>query len=388
VGNIIALTASSTDTGSLVYVWKSPGNTFDTTQNLTITHAVLTDSGTWTVQVVNTNNMCGSAGDSVLVAVVLESWVPTASYNHPVCPGATLSLTATGQTGATYSWTGPNGFNQSGNTVSLPNADSAMSGTYTVVETIGGCQGPPTTLNVVISPVPLVTAGTTTPGICLGLTIDLTATPQGGTGPYTYSWSGPNGFTSSSQNPTIASSVATDAGNYNVTITDQNNCTAVSSAVGINIFPIPNDTIIIRGDSLIVPNYTVLQWYLNGTAIPGATGQVYITNVPGSYTVRFKDSNNCSNTTLAVQFATGVNNPSADQLLVYPNPLAEGYWQLEVPQAMLGNSVEIFDDNGRIVYKGEIREIHTEIGLNVASGVYLMRVFSGSSSVVKKLMKL
>ncbi|MFT4601372.1 MAG: lysyl endopeptidase [Arenicella sp.] len=48
--------------------------------------------------------------------------------------------------------------------------------------------------------------------------IDVTVT--GGTAPYTYSWSGPNSFTSTSEDIT-----GLEAGNYTVTITDANGCT-------------------------------------------------------------------------------------------------------------------------------------------------------------------
>jgi hypothetical protein len=331
--------------------------------------------------------MCGSPADSVLVQIS-GSWSPTVSYNHPVCEGSTLNLTAAGNNGATYSWTGPNGLNQSGNPISLSNTTPVMSGTYTVVETVNGCPGLPTTLNVVISPNPTVLAGTTTANICPNNPIDLTATPQGGSGPFTYNWSGPNGFTSSSQNPTIANGGTPNVGNYEVTITDQNHCTAISNPIGINILPVPSVSITVHSDSLIVYNGTVVQWYLNGVAIPGATGQVYVTNTPGEYTVQIADSASCTDMSLPVKLSTGISTLSEDQVNVYPNPLSSGNWNLDVSQAMLGNSVEIFDDNGRVVYKGEIREIHTEIELNVASGVYLMRVYSGNSSVVKKLMKL
>ena len=52
--------------------------------------------------------------------------------------------------------------------------------------------------------------------------IDLTTT--NGTPPYSYSWSGPNGFVSNTED---ISNLA--AGDYNVSITDQNNCTSLAT---------------------------------------------------------------------------------------------------------------------------------------------------------------
>ncbi|MGR6086655.1 MAG: GEVED domain-containing protein [Arcticibacter sp.] len=42
----------------------------------------------------------------------------------------------------------------------------------------------------------------------------------------TYSWTGPNGFTSTDQNPLVSGLSASNAGQYDVVITDANNCTA------------------------------------------------------------------------------------------------------------------------------------------------------------------
>ncbi|TCC96935.1 beta strand repeat-containing protein [Pedobacter hiemivivus] len=61
-----------------------------------------------------------------------------AGSNSPVCAGTTLNLTATTVAGATYSWTGPNGF-----TSSLQNPgltfSAAYAGIYTVQATVAGC---------------------------------------------------------------------------------------------------------------------------------------------------------------------------------------------------------------------------------------------------------
>src|SRR5437588_20027 len=62
-----------------------------------------------------------------------------------------------------------------------------------------------------------------------------TATPSGGVSPYTYSWTGPGGFTSTSQ--TIGASTA---GTYTVTVTDSGSthCTASGSGtVTVNAGP-------------------------------------------------------------------------------------------------------------------------------------------------------
>ncbi|MBL0337507.1 MAG: immunoglobulin domain-containing protein [Chitinophagaceae bacterium] len=65
--------------------------------------------------------------------------------------------------------------------------------------------------------------------VCSGSTLNLTGAASGGLAPYTYSWTGPNAFTSTSQNPSVTNFAAVNAGAYILTVTDANGCTATSS---------------------------------------------------------------------------------------------------------------------------------------------------------------
>ena len=60
--------------------------------------------------------------------------------------------------------------------------------------------------------------------ICQGQTLTLNSTAQGGTGNRTFSWTGPNGFTSNSPNPSIASATPAASGTYTLRVTDANGC--------------------------------------------------------------------------------------------------------------------------------------------------------------------
>ncbi|MEC4049148.1 gliding motility-associated C-terminal domain-containing protein [Flavobacterium sp. SUN046] len=62
--------------------------------------------------------------------------------------------------------------------------------------------------------------------LCEGDLLTLTANPANGVAPYTYSWTGPNGYTSSAQNPTITTTLLS-AGIYSLVVTDA--CGAVSN---------------------------------------------------------------------------------------------------------------------------------------------------------------
>jgi hypothetical protein len=71
---------------------------------------------------------------------------------------------------------------------------------------------------------PVATAGSNAP-LCLGSVLNLTS--GAGTN-YTYSWTGPNGFTSIVQNPSIPDFTPEASGSYTVTVTD-NGCSATAT---------------------------------------------------------------------------------------------------------------------------------------------------------------
>ncbi len=64
---------------------------------------------------------------------------PQLNTNAPLCEGDTLVLTTAGVDTITYQWTGPNGFNATGDTIRIPNVTSQNSGNYTVIANDGNC---------------------------------------------------------------------------------------------------------------------------------------------------------------------------------------------------------------------------------------------------------
>ncbi|MFN8395377.1 MAG: HYR domain-containing protein, partial [Bacteroidia bacterium] len=72
-----------------------------------------------------------------------------ATSNSPVCPGGTLQLNASTVSGATYSWTGPNGFTSNLQNPTISNASGVNSGTYVVTASVSGCSGTASTSVIV-----------------------------------------------------------------------------------------------------------------------------------------------------------------------------------------------------------------------------------------------
>ncbi|MFC1848481.1 PKD domain-containing protein, partial [Chloroflexota bacterium] len=87
----------------------------------------------------------------------------------------------------------------------------------------------PTESHTKIKPVevlysPAVTASNDGPA-CVGGDVQFTGGASLGTAPYIWSWSGPDGFSSSDQSPLLTGVTVAKAGTYTLTVTDDNGCT-------------------------------------------------------------------------------------------------------------------------------------------------------------------
>ena len=69
---------------------------------------------------------------------------------------------------------------------------------------------------------------------CSFTDIALSSSPSGGIPDYIYNWGGPDGFTSTLQNPGIANATTINNGTYSITVTDANGCIETGS-VDVNI---------------------------------------------------------------------------------------------------------------------------------------------------------
>lgn len=208
-GSPVTLTASPTIAGA-TYAWTGPFGYTSSAQNPVLFPPA---SGTYTV----TRTVAGSPNSTASTTAVLLAPppVPTAGNNGPVCSGQTLSLTAPAIANATYAWTGPNGFTSSQQSPSVANATPAATGTYVVTATVNGCSTAASTSAAVNARPAAPAAGNSGP-LCIGGTLQLTASAVANA---TYAWTGPNGFTSVLQNPTIPGVTSAAAGTYSVTAT-------------------------------------------------------------------------------------------------------------------------------------------------------------------------
>lgn len=266
------LNLSAANIAGATFSWTGPNGFTSTQQNPNVTNIATAAMG-GVYEVIATLNGCTSLPDSTIVIVNPIPLAPTAINNGPICEGTALELTASSITGATYNWTGPNGFTstQQNPTVTL-SAIVAMNGNYTVSATVNGCTSTFEITNVVVNALPITPLLNNNGPVDEGDTLTLSATSIANA---SYVWSGPNGFTSTLQNPTVSNAATLAmAGNYYLTIT-ANGCSGnadstlviVNTTVGasnlysennINIFPNPaNDRLYVsyNGEKSIA--YTV-----------------------------------------------------------------------------------------------------------------------------------
>jgi hypothetical protein len=222
--------------GMSQYNWYGPDGWTSILQNPTRTNATSTMGGAYNLSVTLGNCTSDNATTDV---VVNTKPIASASSNSPVCEGGTIQLTGGSDNMTSYSWSGPNSFTSAVQSPSIPSATSAMAGTYTLSVTLGNCTSDNATTDVVVNTKPIATASSSSP-CCVGGAIQLI----GGSDNMTlYSWTGPNGYTSDLQSPTITNATTAMAGVYRLTVTDSNGCTSdpettPSVAVAVNEKPV------------------------------------------------------------------------------------------------------------------------------------------------------
>lgn len=186
-----------------------------------------------------------------------------ASNDGPYCEGETIHLTITGQPGATFSWTGPNGFTSTEQNPIIPNCTPNMAGDYNCVITVGGeTTSASTTVEIYQQANPSFTATT----VCQGEPTVFNGQASG-SNVAVYEWDFGDGNTETGQN---VDHTYAQAGTFQVTLfvsAEDGSCPAeTTQTVTVNAQPVADAG----------PDQTVdygLQTQLNGTG--GGSGFNY-----------------------------------------------------------------------------------------------------------------
>ncbi len=391
IGTNVTFTAAPTNGGTTpTYQWLVNGNPVGT-NSPTFSSSTLSTGDV--VTCVMTSNMPGVTGNpatsnSVTMTVSPVPTTPSPVANTPVCTNGTLNLTTGAVTGATYAWTGPSGYVSNTQNPNRPNVTSGMAGTYSLTVTVGGCSSAAGSVTVTVNPSPSAPGASTNSPVCSGNTIQLNASTVANA---TYAWTGPNGFTSTTQNPTITGSTTANTGSYSVVAIGTNGCSSTASSASVIVNATPaTPTITQNGGILTSSSSSGNQWYLNGSPISGATGQNYTPTTNGIYTVVVTLSG-CSSTASSQLNVTnvGIDEENLNMLMVFPNP-TNGKFSITF-ESVSGKEyvLEIFNDIGQVVFSETFRNGGSivrpiDLGEN-ASGIYTVTLKSEGKSTIKKV---
>ncbi|MEY3564005.1 MAG: hypothetical protein RJA23_175, partial [Bacteroidota bacterium] len=276
-------------TAPYTYAWTGPNNfssTLANPQNLA--------SGTYQVTVRDANG-CTITGAQQTITEPTQLTLAQTSVNNTCFQGTAGSITVTPSGGTapyTYAWTGPNNFSST-----LANPQNLISGTYQVtVRDANGCTitGAQQTIT---EPTQLTLTQSQVNNVCFqGNTGSISITATGGTAPYTYAWTGPNNFSSTSED--LSGLVS---GIYQVTVRDANGCTITGAQ-----------------QTITEPTQLALtQSKVDNTCFQGTAGSITVTPSGGTapYTYAWTGPNNFSST------------------LANPQNLASGIYQVTVRDA-------------------------------------------------------
>lgn len=282
--NASAQLSGSSNTGMVNYLWTGPNGFTSNSQN-----PVVTIAGNYQLRVTDPANGCTSVAT---VAVVSNTAPPGASATGAVrtCAVPNPVITANSPTqGVTYHWIGPglNTFQQ--------NPAVSNNGTYfvTVTNPANGCTS--TASAVVTQNTTQPTLTTTSATInCYNPSPQISASSQ--TQGATFSWTGPNGFTSGVSSPNVSVS-----GFYYVTVTNPaNGCT---NSVNVWVPENFNAPIVFAGTDRVINclfptilanpvgtstgNFITYSWTTwNGLILDGANTLFARFGEPGSYTLK------------------------------------------------------------------------------------------------------
>jgi gliding motility-associated-like protein len=246
---------------------------------------------------------------TVLVNITRPSTITVA--NSSLCIGYSQTMTAVG---STSSWTWTPAANLVNPNLQTVTADPLVTTIYTIVNTNSlNCTSTNTAQMVVL---PTQTVPIANPTTCVNQNLQLLANVT-----YTgsiYSWTGPGGYTSSSQNPIRLTANVAMNGSYSLTVISIPGCTS-SAVANVTVFTLPTPAIASNGT--ICTNVTLI---LNGS---GATTYSWTGPPPNNFSSVSQNTTIANTTTLdsgvytlTAAFANGCANTATRTILIRPLP--------------------------------------------------------------------
>ena len=368
-----ALAATALTGNSLRWYTQATGGTYTTTAPVPST----TTAGTYTYYVSQANvgnDESMRAAITVVVNALPATPVITASGSTTFCTGGSVDLTSSASAGNVWST------NATTSTITV-----STTGNYSVTVTdANGCASASTPISVNVSNAPAPTISASSTQACSGDVVTVTASAAD-----SYLWS--------SGETTQTIQVNATAAVY-VTVTNANACNGVGQSATTNITftatPTAAGSFTSAGNVVTFTNTstgaTSYSWDFGDFTNSSATAPAHAYAANGTYTVVLTAINgNCTSTTsFEISIEVGMQEATALNFMVYPNPAAE-----QVLVAFENNSagtLNITDATGRLVYSTQITEVGSVLlPVNVselASGSYTVQLINANQVGIKHLM--
>jgi hypothetical protein len=280
---------------TITAVCTDPNNVFSWTPSTglsatNIYNPVATPSTTTTYQVTVTNPPSGCSGTQTVTVTVATPLTPLFNPLDDVCQYAPVPILPT---------TSNNGISGTWSPAVSTNVPGTFTYSFTPVQGALPCPPNPTTITLTVLPethpacaLPCFATADNGGPYCAGQSISLFA--DGGN---SYSWTGPNGFTSTAQNPVIPNSTIANSGNYTVTVTLDGCTSMATTTVTVNPLPTVNagqDVSICPGGSvtLLASGNAISYTWNNGVT----NGVAFTPGASQTYEVTGQSSQGCVNT--------------------------------------------------------------------------------------------
>lgn len=264
-------------------------------------------TGSYAVQVINATGCSDTSGYIAVTILPSPATAVTASGSLTFCQGGSVVLTGAIGSGYTYQWYNATGIIAGATSASYT---ASVSGTYHVdITNTYGCLISSSLVNVVVNPLPGVAITASGPKVfCSGGSVTL-----GAVAGMQYQWYKNSVAITGATNATFTTNTT---GGYRVRVTNPaTGCTDMTHAdTMVTVITSPDIVALTPkrfcwgGSSLLTTSlspvgYVVAyQWYMNGTAIPGATNPTINAGATGSYhcTITVPGGCSVSSTTAAV----------------------------------------------------------------------------------------
>jgi PKD repeat protein len=341
---------------------------------------VVNASGNYSTVVTDANNC--SATSSVIAITVDTVSTPSISSSGPlsICNGSTVDLTAN-PGAAGFAWS--NGATTQTITVSAP-------GVYFVTITgTNGCSAtsPSVTITAGSASTPFIIVGGPTI-ICEGESVTLLSSSISGN-----TWN---------TGETTESIEVTTTGNYFVTVSDANGCTATSSLVPVIVNPLPTASFTFNanvGGVVTFTNtstdYVSSQWnFGDNTAWSNNTNPTHTYLEDGVYTVTLTVFNDCGSITInqvVTVLGTGVEElPEGQSLSIAPNP-SNGQFALTFSSTTNQNvNISLLNVNGQVIAEDYLGNVSGSVKRaydysQLSKGVYMIRIVTNENVITRRI---